>query len=180
MKKTKVINIISAPSFGKSVCAGLIFSELKIKHYNTEYVQEYVKHLIWKGDLETVKNQYFVSTKQYELLNNVNGKVDYIVTDGSLLHGLYYNKTYKDNVSNIFKTNDKILEYISHFDNIFIFLHKGDYPFEQSGRIHSYEESLEINKDLKNLLDNLGFSYLEVISDKSNIEQMINYVLSFN
>lgn len=179
MKKTKVINIISAPSFGKSVCAGLLFSELKIKHFSVEYVQEYVKHLIWKGDLETIKNQYYVSSKQYELLKNVNGKVDFIVTDGSLLHGLYYNKTYTDNVCDISKTNDKILEYISNFDNIFILLEKGDYPFEQCGRIHTFEESLNINKDLKNLLNELNFKYLEIISDKNNIPKMLDYILNY-
>lgn len=176
-KKTCVINLIGGPSVGKSVCAGLIFAELKIQRWTTEYVQEYVKHLVWGGDLETIKNQYFVSTQQYKLLKNVDGKVDFIVTDGSLIHGLYYNRMFKDNVSNVEKTDAKIREYINHFTNIFIFLEKGDFPFETEGRLHSYEESVQINKDLQKLLDDMNVPYLRVKSDKSNIPMMLHYIL---
>lgn len=179
MKRTKVVNLIGAPSSGKSLCAGLIFAELKIKNYTTEYVQEYVKHLVWKGDLETVKNQYYVSSQQYKLLKNINGKVDYIVTDGSLIHGLYYNKTYKDNVSNIEKTEEKIIEYLSEFDNIFIFLERNEkFRYETEGRIHSFEESIKIESDLKKLLDSLNLEYLCIKSDKENVKNMINYIIN--
>ena len=179
MKRTKVVNLIGAPSSGKSLCAGLIFAELKIKNYTTEYVQEYVKHLVWKGDLETVKKQYYVSSQQYKLLKNINGKVDYIVTDGSLIHGLYYNKTYKDNVSNIEKTEEKIIEYLSEFDNIFIFLERNEkFRYETEGRIHSFEESIKIESDLKKLLDSLNLEYLCIKSDKENVKNMINYIIN--
>ena len=176
--KTKVINLISSPSGGKSVCAGLIFAELKIRGFVTEYAQEYIKNLIWRGELEAIKNQYWVTYQQYLLLRGINNKVQYIVTDGSLIHGLYYNKTYHDNVSNIEKTDTKIREWISEFDNIYIFLERGDYKFEQEGRIHTYEQSLEIQKDLKNLLDEMGLEYLTIKSDRNNIDKIVEYILA--
>lgn len=40
----------------------------------------------WKELLD----QYRVSREQYERLLALNGKVDYIVTDGPLAHGVYY------------------------------------------------------------------------------------------
>lgn len=175
--KTKVINLIASPSSGKSVCAGLIFAELKIRGYITEYAQEYIKTLIWREELEAIKNQYWVTYQQYLLLRGINNKVQYIVTDGSLIHGLYYNRTYHDNVSNVQKTEAKILEWISEFDNIYIFLERGDYKFEQEGRIHTYEQSLEIQKDLKNLLDELGIKYLTIKSERDNIDTMVKYIL---
>ena len=177
MKRTKVINLISGPGVGKSVCAGLIFSELKIRNYSAEYAQEYVKQLIWKGDFETIKNQYYVSSKQYELLKNINGKVDYIVTDGSLIHGLYYNRTFKDNVSDIERTEVRIKELISEFENVYIFLERGLYPFEEVGRIHTYEESLKINKELEELLIDMKIKYLKITSSKMNIDKMIEYII---
>lgn len=178
MKRTIVINLIGAPSYGKSVTAGLIFAELKIKGYSAEYVQEYVKHLVWKGDLDTIKNQYYVSTEQYKLLKCVDGKVDYIVTDGSLVLGMYYNRTYKDNICDVEKTDKKIREYLGNFNNIYILLEKGDYPFEKEGRIHSYEEALQIQEGLRELLEELNVDYLRVTSDKVNTSHMIQYIES--
>jgi len=176
MKKTIVINLIGAPSYGKSVTAGLIFAELKMQGYSAEYVQEYVKHLVWKGDLDTIKNQYYVSTEQYKLLKCVDGKVDYIVTDGSLLLGMYYNRTYVDNVCNVQKTHEKIKGYLEEFENVYILLEKGDYPFEKEGRIHSYEESLQIQAGLKNLLKELNLKYLTIKSDRNSIPSILKYI----
>lgn len=176
--KTKIINLISSPGVGKSVCAGLIFAELKIRGYITEYAQEYVKNLIWKDELELIKNQYLISYQQYLLFKGMNKKVEYIVTDGSLIHGLYYNRHYKDNVSDIKKTEKKILEWISEFDNIYIFLERGDYKYEENGRIHSFQESLKIQEELKILLDDLSIKRLCIKSDKNNISQMIEYIIN--
>jgi len=178
MRKTKVVNLIGAPSVGKSVFAGLIFAELKIKNYITEYIQEYAKHLVWMEDYETIKNQYYVTTQQYKILKSVNNKVDIIVTDGALFHGLYYNRTYYDNVSNIEKTEVKIKEYMNEFDNIYIFLERGEFRYENEGRLHTYEESVKINKEMKELLKELDIEYLEIKSDKTNIKDMLEYIES--
>ena len=73
--KTKVINFVAAPSSGKSLMAALIFSELKMRHYKAEYVQEYAKTLIWQNRLEELANQYNVSLESLNLLkkSSANG-----------------------------------------------------------------------------------------------------------
>ena len=180
MKKTIVINLIGGPSAGKSRCAGLLFAELKTRGYITEYVQEYIKHLVWAEDFDTINDQYFVSTQQFKLLNSVNNKVDFIVTDGSLFHGLYYNKAYPDNVSNIQKTEAKIKEYMSHFHNVYIFLQRGDYPYEQEGRLHSLQESIKISNDLLQLLIECNIPFKIFKSDVNNIKPMTDWILSQN
>jgi nicotinamide riboside kinase len=177
MKKTKVVNLIGAPSVGKSVFAGLIFAELKIKNYVTEYIQEYAKHLVWMEDYETIRNQYYITAQQYKILKSVNNKVDIIVTDGALVHGIYYNRTYKDNVSNIEKTEERIKEYINEFDNIYIFLERGEFKYEKEGRLHTYEESIRIEREIKELLNELCIDYLEIKSDKVNLNKMIDYII---
>ena len=180
MKKTIVINLIGGPSAGKSLCAGLLFAELKTRGYITEYVQEYIKHLVWAEDFDTINDQYFVSTQQFKLLNCVNNKVDFIVTDGSLFHGLYYNKAYPDNVSNIQKTEAKIKEYMSHFHNVYIFLQRGDYPYEQEVRLHSLQESIKISNDLLQLLIECNIPFKIFKSDVNNIKPMTDWILSQN
>jgi len=74
--KTKVINFVAAPSSGKSLMAALIFSELKMRHYKAEYVQEYAKTLIWQNRLEELANQYKVSLVQFYMINSINSQVD--------------------------------------------------------------------------------------------------------
>ena len=175
--KTVVVNLIGAPSVGKSVFAGLIFAELKMMNYITEYIQEYAKNLVWLQDYETIKNQYYVSTQQYNILKSVNGKVDIIVTDGALFHGLYYNRTYKDNVSNVEKTEDQIKKYIKEFDNIYIFLERGKFGYEKEGRIHTYEESIEIDREMRKMLKEFDMEYLEIESDRKNLGKMLEYIV---
>lgn len=173
---TIVINLIGSPGVGKSVIAAMLFAELKIRGYTVEYVPEYVKSLVWKGDLETIKNQYYVSMQQYKLLKAVNGKVDYIVTDGSLFLGLYYNRHWPDNVSDIEKTDSRIKEYLSEFSNVYIYLKRGDFNYEREGRIHSEEESWKIQDDLEYLLQIEGIHYAQFTSSKNAIEDMLNYI----
>jgi len=178
--RTKVVNLIGAPGVGKSTFAALIYANLKLKHKSVEYVQEYVKHLIWQGRTDELNNQYYVSQQQYKMLKAIDGKLEYIITDGALLHGLYYNKVFPWNVSNIEKTNEMILEKIDEFNNIYIFLERGDFPYEREGRIHSYEESVKIEEDLESLLKIYDLNYFKVKSDISNLEEMMRIIEQIN
>lgn len=105
---TKIINFIGGPSAGKTTLSALLFSEMKMRGYNVEYVQEYAKNLVWMEDYETLNNQYLVSKTQADLFEKIDGKVEYIITDACLLHGIYYNRYNPENVSNIEKTNLKL------------------------------------------------------------------------
>lgn len=176
MKKTIVINLIASPGSGKTTIAALLFAELKMKGYLTEFVQEYIKKYIWKNDYDTIMDQFYISRQQYELQKNINGKVDFIVTDGSLIHGLFYNRYNKNNISNVEKTEDKLKEYLSEFHNIFLFIERGQWKYEQEGRIHTEKESIEISDKLKEMLDEFKLPYRIFDSSKSEIENMINYI----
>ncbi len=173
---TIIINFIGSPSVGKTVMTSLLFAELKLNGYLTEYVQEYIKHLIWKNDTEKINDQMYVSTKQYQLFKNINGKVEFIVTDGSLIHGLYYNRYNKNNTNDIQYTETKIKEYINEFENIYIFIKRGEFPYETQGRIHTYEQSLEIEKDLEKLLQEMNLNYIIVDSSKESIGKVMEYI----
>ncbi len=173
---TYVINLISGPGSGKTTMAALLFAEMKIHGYKVEYVQEYAKKLVWLKDYDKLNNQYLLVKKQEKLFSQIVGQVEYIITDGCLLHGLYYNKYHKDNVSNVEKTQELILESYDKFNNINIFIERGDFPYEQAGRIQDEEESRFVDIVLKEYMDEYEIEYLEVKSDRANILKIIKYI----
>lgn len=177
---TKIINLIGAPSSGKTVLAAMLFAELKKMQLSVEYIQEYIKSLIYKEKYNLINNQYYISTKQYELFKSIDTKVDYIVTDGSLFHGLYYNRSYKDNVSDIEKTEIKIKEYISEFDNIYIYIKRGNWKYQKEGRIHHENEAEQISNDLLNLMNTQGIFYFEFDWNTDSISDLIKKILDKN
>ena len=177
-KKTYLINFISGPSSGKSCMAALVFAKLKIKGYIAEYVQEYAKILVWTKDFDTLNNQYYVTKKQYELFKEISGNVDFIVTDGTILHGLYYNRHNKDNISNIEKTEKLILEKNNEFNNINIFLDRGNIKYETQGRIQTEDEAKEIDIILKHMLKQNGISYKIFLSDIKTVDEIVDYIIS--
>ena len=176
--RTKIINLVGSPSSGKSIIAALLFTELKMMHKRTEYVQEYAKTLVWQNRLDELANQYNVTMEQYKMIKAVNGKVEYICLDSPLLLGIYYNRYNPDNVSNIEKTDKMILNKIDEFDNIYIFIERNkEFPYEIEGRIHNERESNEISLHLIEILKEFRIPYKSFRSDKSNIQEMIKYIL---
>lgn len=172
-----IINIIGGPGTGKTTICSLVFGNLKIKRYNIEYVQEYAKNLVWRKDLDTLNNQYHVSKSQYDIFDQLSDSVDYIITDGSLLHGLYYNRTNPDNTSNIEKTERKILEWFNQFLNLTIFLERNpNVEYQQSGRLQSKNQAIIVDQELKKILDHYKIKY-QSIELKNNYQETVDQII---
>ena len=177
---TIVVNLVAGPCAGKTTMAAALFLELKLRGVNVEYVQEYAKHLVWTKDFKKLNNQYFVTDEQYNLLKAIDGKVDVIITDGSLLHGLYYNKYNKDNTSDIRKTEEHILFTFNEFNNITFILDRGNIEYKQEGRLETREEAIDIdNFFLDQFIHYYGIPYRRIKSDvsKENIDMIIKTIL---
>lgn len=174
--QTKIINFISGPSAGKTTLSALLFAEMKIAHYSVEYVQEYAKNLVWMEDFDTLNNQYLVSKTQAELFDKICNKVEYIITDACLLHGLYYNRHNPENVSNMDKVDEYIWRKYQSYNNINIFIERGDYPYEKAGRIQSEEESIEIDKYFLEIMDKNNIEYRKFKGGKEAIPQIMEYI----
>jgi hypothetical protein len=174
---TVVINIIGAPSVGKSTLASLLFYKMKVAGYNVEYVQEYAKKLIWCGRFEELNNQHQITKKQYELLKNMNGHVDYIITDGPLIHGVVYNRINEDNICNIEKTEKYIYKCFEEFNNYNIFLtHVDNRPYVNEGRVHTETEAHEIENLLKNILK--PYKYYTYPAEDKYVDQILENIKS--
>ncbi len=177
IKTTYVVNFIGSPGAGKTTISALVFAQLKLKHYVTEYVQEYAKQLVWTKDFDILNNQYYVTNHQFKLLNQIDGKVDFIVTDGPLVHGLYYNLYNRDNTSDIGKTNRLILDSHNHFKNINIVLKRGSFAYEQEGRLQTETEAHEIDGIMRQLLADNQIPYEEFLASADSIDAIINYII---
>lgn len=179
MKTTKVISFISGPSVGKTLLSSLVFAELKMMHKSAEIVPEVAKWLIYKEEFDKLNDQYYVSSEQYRQIKVLDGKVEYVIADSGILTGLYYNKTYQSNMSDIKKTEKMILDKVSEFNNIYIYVERNpEFEFEKEGRVHNEEESKQIDIELKQMLDDYNISYKSFISDKSSVRGIVDYILN--
>lgn len=173
-KKTKIINLIGSPGTGKSLMSVLIFAEMKKRHLQVELVQEYIKRLIWEENTEALQDQFKIAEIQYRSIASINGKIDNIVLDTSLVNNIYYNKP---------QHTETIKSWLDEFNNVFIFIERNEnFPFETQGRIHNLTESIQIEKDLKKLIDKLQLEnviYIKSNSDQKEITNLLEKILEF-
>lgn len=157
--------------------AAMLFADLKILGNSVELAQEYAKKLVWLRDFETLNNQHYVSTQQHLLMKSMLGHVDYIVTDGCLLHGLYYNMANPDNTSDKIKTEQRILEFYKSYKNVNIFLTRGSFKYEQAGRIQNEKEAIQSDNVIKELLDKHNIDYECFVPGLDSIKDVIDYIV---
>lgn len=177
-KQTKIINLVASPCAGKSTLACELFVYMKKLHIDVEYITEFAKDLVWKKEMEQLNNQYYVCEKQYAILKSVYGQVDYIICDSPLFMGLFYNYYNQDNVSDTLKTAQVVLDRMEEFDNnIYIFIKRNkQLPYMQAGRVHSEDQSSDIEDKLLHLLKCCDIDYTPTVTGNS-VENLIDSIL---
>lgn len=151
----KVINLIGGPGSGKSTAMAGIFYNLKKSGINCEMVTEYVKDKVWEESYKTIEDQFYLAAKYYHKLWRVAQKVDVIITDSSLLAGIFYG-----NPTPAF--TEVILEKWGEFDNEVYFLDRYNDIYETIGRTQTLSEAKEVDTVIKQCLYNLGIEYEEI------------------
>lgn len=150
----KVINLIGASCSGKSTTAAGLFYKLKLEHVNCELVTEYAKDLTWEDRKKTLANSIYVLGKQYQRLDRLRDKVEYVITDSPLLLNIVYNTRYNN-------LNNLVLELYNSFDNDNFFLPVKS-NFSRIGRNETYEEAIEVERKILQMLKeyNIGYKIL--------------------
>ena len=166
----KVINLVGGPGSGKSTAMAGVFYNLKRLGVNCEMVTEFVKDKVWEESFKTMEDQFYLTAKYYHKLWRVAQKVDVIVTDSSLLAGLFYG-----NPTPAF--TDMVIEKWKEFDNTIYFLNRDDIFYEQVGRVQDLTEAKEMDSKIKKCLDYMGIDYVE-ISTGSACERIMKDLVS--
>jgi hypothetical protein len=156
---TKVINVIGGPGSAKSLYSAAIILQLNLHNKSVETIPDFAKSLVWQRNFEVLKNQYFIAQRQFEMINLLDGQVQYIITECSLPQVMYYNETYPDNICDIAKTNAQILEWHQQQDNINILVERSDKKYVRTGRFQDETQARAIDMGLRELLDREEMPY---------------------
>jgi nicotinamide riboside kinase len=148
MNNTIVVNLIAAPSSGKSTLMADIFAKLKWENIDCEMVSEFAKELVWEERQETFKDELYIFAKQNHRLFRVNGKVDVIITDRPLILTIFYNNKYGKCSRAL---DDLVYSEFMQYNNLNYFI-KRKKPYNPNGRNQTEKESDEIANELINIL----------------------------
>ncbi|MGI9133023.1 MAG: hypothetical protein ACR2I0_03630 [Rhodoferax sp.] len=159
---TKVINIIGGPGSDKSLFSAAIVLYLSLQGKTVEVIPDFAKSLVWQQNFEVLKNQYFIAQRQFEMINLLDGQVQFLVTECSLPQIMYYNEHYADNICDIAKTREQILEWYKQQDNINILVERGDKKYLRTGRFQDEEQARAIDHGLRSVLLREGMPHTKL------------------
>jgi hypothetical protein len=162
---TKVINVIGGPGSAKSLISSAIILYLHLHNKTVENIPDYAKSLVWQQNFEVLKNQYFIAQRQYEMLNLLDGQVQFLITECSLPQVLYYNENYAANICDVRKTRAQILEWYGQHDNINVFVERGEKKYVHTGRFQTEEQARVVDQGLRALLVREGLRYTALPPD---------------
>lgn len=172
---TKVINIIGGPGCDKSLFSSAIILYLNLHHKTVETIPDFAKMLVWQKNFEVLKNQYFIAQRQYEMLNLLDGQVQFLINECSLPQVLYYNEHYEENICDIPKTRKQILEWYGQHNNVNILVERGDKKYVHTGRFQDEDQARAIDQGLRALLTRERLPFQKLAPD---IETINNFAAS--
>ena len=175
---TKVINIIGGPGCDKSLFSAAIILQLNLHNKTVETIPDYAKSLVWQQNFEVLKNQYFIAQRQYEMLNLLDGQVQFLITECSLPQVLYYNEHYEENICDVGKTRLQILEWYKQHNNVNIFVERGEKKYVHTGRFQDEEQAKNIDRGLRAMLVREGLRYTALPPDVAAINEFAATLLA--
>jgi hypothetical protein len=155
-----------------------IILHLNLHHKTVETIPDYAKSLVWQRNFEVLKNQYFIAQRQYEMLNLLDGQVQFLITECSLPQVLYYNDHYPENICDITKTRAQILKWYKQHNNVNILVERGDKKYVHTGRFQDEDEARHIDHGLRATLEREGLHYTSLPPDVAAISAFASTLLN--
>lgn len=177
--KLTVVNILGEPGSGKSTSTAGIFSELSMRGYRSEIVQEAAKDFIWEG----VKNdsgvlippyilsdQMFLFAEQNRRIERLREQREIAIVECPLLMSLLYvKKNYYPSFENL------VLEVHNSYNNINILLER-KHDYDDEGRVQTEDESKEMKKVIENLLLKHNVPFVKFETHRKIAIEVADYV----
>lgn len=164
----KIINFFGGPGISKSTSSAQLFSIMKQNSYNVELVTEYAKHLTWSKS-QSINCQPFVFGSQLVQLDILKGQVDYIITDSPILLSCIYNSS---------PELDALALATHNTHETFNILLNRKKKYNPIGRAQSEAESIEIDKDIRKLLNDQKIPHIQCDGTKEGIERLYDLWIS--
>jgi len=166
-QKSTVINLYGGPGTGKSTTMASIFTEMKRRSISVEMAPEWVKLPVWAGENHVLEDQLYIFAKQNRMLRQLNGKVDFIITDAPLLLSMVYSDDWPLH---------RLVRYVmSTYFNCHVFLNRVK-PFSPRGRVHDEAESLELDREVRSMLSReTSDPFHTVDADAHGAAQIVNW-----
>lgn len=174
---TRVINVIGGPGSEKSLFSSAIILYLHLHHKTVELIPDYAKSLVWQKDYEALRNQYRIAQQQFQMIELLDGQVQYLVTESSLPQVLYYNEFYPENICDVGKTRKQILEWYKQHNNVNIMVERGERKYVGTGRFQNEEQAKAVDHGMRALLRREGLNYTPLKPDTAAINEFMAGVL---
>ena len=167
----RVINILAGPGAGKSTLASGLYYRAKCRGWNAELVTEVAKDLVWEGRTAALANQAYVFGRQVQRIERLKDRVDLVITDSPfLLSAIYAPKDYPVEWEAV------VVKLWKSYSNYVALLGRGPW-FDERGRVHNLEMSLEIDRRIAALLAKHDITYTQVSHGYHNLDQVLDAVL---
>lgn len=168
---TKVINVIGGPGSQKSLFTAAIILYLHLHNKSVELIPDYSKSLVWQKNYEALRNQYHIAQQQFQMLELLDGQVQYLVTESSLPQILYYNENYPDNICDVDKTRAQILDWYKQHNNVNIMVERGDRKYVHTGRFQDENQAQEVDRGMRAVMRREGIPFTLLKPDMDAIHE---------
>ena len=173
MTKTLVVNFYGGPGTGKSTMTAHVFALLKWAGYNCEMAREYAKDKVWEKSINVLDDQIHVFGEQYHRLHILQNEVDIILTDSPLIMGLIYAINTDVPYTSLKHLN---LDAYDSMNNLDIVL-KRTKDFEPKGRLQNLNESLKIDNDIIDLLEDNLIQYHNFDATQESVNDIVDLII---
>ena len=112
-----------------------------------------------------------------EMLNLLDGQVQFLITECSLPQVLYYNDHYPENICDVGKTRAQILECYKQHNNINILVERGEKKYVHTGRFQDEEQAREVDRGLRATLVREGLHFTSLAPDVDAINAFARTLL---
>ena len=170
---TKIINLFGEPGAGKSTMAAYIFSQLKVKGANCEYIDEFAKAKVYENNDMALSHQIYMFGKSYYRIARVINNVDVIVIDSPLILNEVYNKdTYIEP-----EFSALIKKVFNRWNNYNYFLMR-NHKYKQEGRYQNEQESVQVKDEIKETLNNFEIPYKVIPANFEEADKIVNEIIN--
>jgi nicotinamide riboside kinase len=174
----KKIGFIGASGVGKTTIASGLFHYIKTHGKKVEYVPELIKYKVFSGE-DFSRDGFDIQNtlEQQNLENNFNNaNLDYLICEAPLVTGYIYSSFYGKELE-IPVLRKIALDNINNYD-VLIWVKHTESMFDETGRKENIEQSLELEKTIPILMNELKYtkSVLQVTKFK-NIEELFEMLV---